>query len=172
MMAEATATPSKSLNPANAKEVTPQAAPARIPMSVPVQRLQVPEIPGYHTHWMRGTPERMQQALQAGYVPVKSEEVAVNYRGLADNPEIGGNTSLGSSVSISAGRADANGQPIRLILMKLPKALWDEDQAAIAAQQDKTAEALRSGSGAIPQGADISNRYQGIQNRNIFTRRT
>lgn len=171
-MAEATSVPSKPVNPANPKEVAPQAPAARIPMSVPVQRLQVPEIPGYHTHWMRGTPERMQQALQAGYVPVKAEEVAVNYRGLADNPEVGGNTSLGSSVSISAGRADANGQPIRLILMKLPKAFRDEDQAAIAAQQDKVAETLRSGNGTVPQGADVSNRYQGAQNRNIFTRRT
>jgi len=170
-MAEATNPQATPANPANAKTVAPKAAPARIPMSVPVQRLQVPEIPGFHTHWMRGTPERMQQALQAGYVPVKAEEVAVNYRGLADNPEVGGNTSLGSSVSISAGRADANGQPIRLILMKLPAALWDEDQAAIAAQQDKVADTLRTGSGAVPQGADVSNRYQGAQNRNIFTRR-
>ena len=27
----------------------------------------LPEIPGYHLHWMRGTPSRISQALRAGY---------------------------------------------------------------------------------------------------------
>jgi hypothetical protein len=164
------------INPANTP-VKAKTEADRIPMSVPLQRLQVVDIPGYHTHWMRGTPERIQQALRAGYTYVQDDEVQLNYKGLASSPLGGGNSDLGSQVSVPAGRTDEHGQTIRLILMKLPIDLWNADQKALDDRQDKIAEALRTGqigqerAGA---GSDTSNRYipKGAANRNIFIRRT
>ena len=164
------------INPANDAPKAKQEA-DRIPMSVPLQRLQVVDIPGYHTHWMRGTPERIQQALRAGYTFVKDEEVQLNYRGLASDPLGGGNSDLGSNVSIPAGRTDEKGETIRLVLMKLPIQFWNADQKALDDRQDKIAEALRTGQIGqenAPGGNDTSNRYipKGAANRNIFIRRT
>lgn len=165
----------KFINPANE---APKAKrdPGRIPMSAPVQKLEVVNIPGFHTHWMRGTPERIQQALRAGYVFVKQDEVDVNFKGIAGSPLDGGNTDLGTNVSIPAGRTDERGESIRLVLMKLPLELWDEDQKAMEARQDQVAAALRGGQAGMenaPGGSDLSNRYLPSRgnNRNIFVRR-
>ena len=59
----------------------------RIPMSLPMQKLAVPELEGYHLHWMLGTTTRINQALRAGYEFVDPSEVDVVNTGLAD--EIG-----------------------------------------------------------------------------------
>lgn len=162
-------------NPANTPS-TAKTEPDRIPMSAPVQRLQVVDIPGFHTHWMRSTPERIQQAIRAGYTFVEDSEVQLNYKGLASSPLGGGNTDLGSQVSVPAGRTDDRGDSVRLILMKLPVAFWNADQAAIDARQDKIAEALRTGQigrEGAPSGTDQSNRYipETARNRNIFVRK-
>lgn len=164
------------INPANTP-TTSKSEPDRIPMSVPLQRLQVVDIPGYHTHWMRGTPERIQQALRAGYTFVQDDEVQLNYKGLASNPLGGGNSDLGSNVSVSAGRTDEKGAVVRLVLMKLPIQFWTADQKALEDRQDKIAETLRTGQigqESAPGGSDNSNRYipKGAANRNIFIRRT
>lgn len=163
------------VNPANTPVKT-KAEPDRIPMSAPVQRLQTVDLPGFHTHWMRSTPERIQQALRAGYTFVQDEEVQLNYKGLASSPLGGGNSDLGSQVSVPAGRTDDQGQTVRLILMKLPLDLWDQDQKAMDNRQDKIAEALRSGQIGrenSPSGTDQAERYipQNSSNRNIFKRR-
>lgn len=164
------------VNPANAPTNAKTEA-DRIPMSVPLQRLQVVDIPGYHTHWMRSTPERIQQALRAGYTFVQDDEVQLNYKGLASSPLGGGNSDLGSGVSVPAGRTDERGETVRLVLMKIPLQFWDADQKALDDRQDKIAEALRTGQiGQERAGAgnDASNRYipKGASNRNIFIRRT
>jgi hypothetical protein len=160
-------------NPANASVVAPVADPKRVPMNSPTQRLRVPEISGFKTHWMRGTADRIQQALAAGYTFVSQDEVALNYRGLAEDPTVGGNTDLGSRVSISAGRTDDSGNVVRLILMKIPVKFADEDKTAYENHQESIAEALRSGTTGIKTapGSDTSNRYTGTENRNIFNRR-
>jgi hypothetical protein len=126
---------------------------------------------------MRGVPERIQQALRAGYTFVQEDEVQLNYRGLASNPLGGGNSDLGTQVSIPAGRTDEKGDTIRLVLMKLPIQFWNADQKALDDRQDKIAEALRTGQIGqenAPNGGDNSNRYipKGAANRNIFNRRT
>lgn len=169
----------KPQNPANA----PQKAARdfkRIPMSTPVQKLEVVNIPGFHTHWMRGEPARIQQALRAGYTFVKDEEVLLNSKTIAGNRLDGGNTDLGGNVSIPAGRADERGEPVRLILMKIPLEFYSEDKALEEERQDKIAEALRGGnitnvSGAetAPPGSDPSNRYLPTKGRNsnIFLKR-
>jgi hypothetical protein len=41
----------KPINPSN-RSASPERK--RIPMAVPVQKLSVPDIPGYHLHWFQG----------------------------------------------------------------------------------------------------------------------
>jgi len=120
--------------------------PDRIPMSVPNQKLAVPDIPGYHLHWMLGTPERISQAQRAGYRFVEQDEVNVSRHGIADDLSQNGSTDMGSQVSVVAGgHASNGGQPTRLILMKLPIEYWNEDQKALESKSDALVEALRGG---------------------------
>lgn len=115
-------------NPANA-EVEPKRNRAnRVPMSVPSRKLETPEIPGYHSHWIKES--NVPRALQAWYEFVSYDEVPVNQRGFATSMDVTGNTDLGSQVSISAG-IGADGRPERLILMKLAEDLWLADRKAI-----------------------------------------
>lgn len=133
---------------------------SRIPMSVPQQRLSVPDIPGYHLHWMLGTPERLAQALKAGYQFVEQDEVQVTNRGLADNAESNGSTDLGSRVTVLAGGDTTNnGQHVSLVLMKLRQEWWDEDQRKLEAKSDQLAAALRSGSPLPGDTGDVQGRY-------------
>lgn len=118
----------------------------RIPMSVPRQKLAVPDIPGYHLHWMLGTPERLDQAKKAGYVPVEADEVDVTNTSLADGDASSGSTDMGSQVSIVAGGdTDRQGQSVRLILMKIKQEWWDEDQKLLEKKSDDLVTTLRSG---------------------------
>jgi hypothetical protein len=115
-------------NPAN-KTVEPKGnRKHRVPMSVPMRKLEVPEIPGFHLHWIKES--NIPRAIQACYEFVEFNEVPVNQRNVGTDTEISGNTDLGSHVSISAG-IGADGRPERLVLMKLPEDLWVEDRAAI-----------------------------------------
>ncbi len=115
-------------NPANAT-VEPKGNRAmRIPMSVPMRKLEVPEIPGYHSHWIKES--NIPRALQAWYEFVEFDEVPINQRGVGTDTEITGNTDLGSRVSIQAG-VGADGRAERLVLMKLREDLWLEDRAKI-----------------------------------------
>ena len=68
-------------NPAN-KTVEPTGnRRVRIPMSVPLRRLEVPEIDGYHCHWIKES--NIPRALQAFYEFVNDHEVPINQRGIA-----------------------------------------------------------------------------------------
>ena len=77
-----------------------------IPMSAPVQRLQVPEMPGWKLHWFRGEPGRIARAQRAGYRFVEENEVRVNNFDLGGSKDNSGNTDLGTRVSIEAGEDD------------------------------------------------------------------
>lgn len=148
----------------------------RVPMSVPMQRLFVPEIPGYHLHWFRGTPERIARAQQAGYEFVEDGEVDLNSVGLGNESAASGNTDMGSRVSVVSGdEVGRDNQPVRLILMKLREELWKEDQEAVADRSEIIASALRSGQvGAGQAGketsADVATRYVKKVD-NLFTRK-
>lgn len=129
----------------------------RIPMSLPHQKLHVPDIPGYHLHWIAGTPARLQQALAAGYEFVSPEETTVTNTGLANDMSISGNTDLGSRVSIVNG---SDTEVSRLYLMKLREEYWLQDQAALAERNEQVAQAVRGGtmggpleSGYVPETA-------------------
>lgn len=137
------------LNPANRPGHEPGAR-KRIPMAVPVQKLQVPPIPGYFTYWMRGTPDRIQQALNAGYEWVSPREADINNFDLAGDADKSGNSDLGDRVSVLAsttgdGDVDASGNPVRLYLMKQKMEYHLEDQAIMEKRNASVAEALVSG---------------------------
>lgn len=146
----------------------------RIPMSVPQQKLAVPDIPGYHLHWMLGTETRLAQALKAGYQFVEKGETLVNNKGLADSASDDGSTDLGSRVTVAAGGdTSSDGQAVQMVLMKLRQEWWDEDQKRLEEKSDQLAAALRSGKPLPSDTGDASNRYVD-QNRtkiNMFTKR-
>ena len=118
----------------------------RIPMSVPVQKLEAPDIPGYHLHWFIGTADRIQRALDGGYEFVDERETQVNNVGLGGDSTASGNTDMGSRVSVVAGtELGRDGQPIRLILMKIKQEWYEEDQKLVVDRNEKVATALRGG---------------------------
>lgn len=129
-------------NPAQAPGPSP-AERKRIPMSVPVQKLWAPEIPGYHSHWMLGTPERLAQAEAAGYAYVDEQEIDINDVRLGG--DIKGHTDMGSRVSKVAGGGDmTGGQPTRLYLMKQRLEWFEEDRKLIDQRNDMVVDALTS----------------------------
>jgi hypothetical protein len=103
----------------------------RIPMSVPLQRLEVPEIPGYHLHWF--LEKNIPRALQAAYEFVSSDEVPVNQMGVGTHGSISGSADLGSRVTVHSGVSEL-AKPEYLTLMKLKNEFWEEDRKAIDAK--------------------------------------
>ncbi len=142
----------------------------RIPMSVPRQRLSVPEIPGYHLHWMLGKPDRIEQALNAGYSFVGKEEVDLNRTGIADDPNGSGHEGIGSQVSVVTGMDAQNREVQRLFLMKIPLELWEEDQKALAERNESVAAAIRGDKGLLDPKGGNDHRYvpPGAANRHLF----
>lgn len=128
-MAQRQANPADETNTPSSEERT------RIPFNTIVSRLSVPEIPGYHLHWFNGTPQRIQRARAGGYEFVRDDEVLVNNNVLGSDPAEDGNTDMGTLVSQPAGgdAIDANGQAVRLHLMKIKEELWQADQKALTA---------------------------------------
>lgn len=163
-LTQAAAAAAKALNPADGKVSTRERK--RIPMSLPRQQLQVPTIPGYVTYWMRGTPDRLVQAQSAGYEFVTSTEVNLNNFDLGGDASKSGNTDMGTRVSVLASRSgtgevSADGQPLRLYLMKLKEEWAREDQQALDERSAATVRALTGGAiGADKDAAtDRSKRY-------------
>ena len=159
-------------NPANGQQNV-RAERTRIPMSLPTTKLAVPDIEGYHLHWMLGK-ARVQQALRAGYEFVDASEVDVVSTGLADSATADGNTDLGSRVSVSAGNdVGPDNEQQRLYLMKIKQEWWEEDQALLAAGNEQIAATLRGGAelGANPHGSDHRYVPQAHRNEvaNLFT---
>lgn len=118
----------------------------RIPMSVPVQRLEVADLPGYHLHWFLSTPERLQRAMDGGYEFVEEREMQINNVSLGGTSATSGNTDMGSRVSIVSGQeVGKDGQPTRLILMKIKQEWWDEDQVLVENRNTKVRDSLLGG---------------------------
>lgn len=166
---------SQESNPANAPEISSERR-TRIPMSVPQQKLVIPEIPGFHLHWMLGTPERLAQAKRAGYVFVEHGEVEAVETGLANDALGDGSSDMGSQVSVVAGGTDGAGQPVRLVLMKLKQEWWDEDQRALEAKSDALIDSLRAGRIDAGQAGELQSDRQkryvdAHRTSNMFTKR-
>lgn len=146
---------------ANPASEAPRAPSRRVPMALPTLKLEIPPIPGYVCHWFRGTSQRIQQALNAGYTFVERGEVEVNGVGLANDYFSDNNTDLGSRVSVSAGGEDIEGagQGMRLHLMKIREEHFLEDQQAVDAQHEQVAAQLRGDRGFTEAGQDAKHRY-------------
>jgi len=141
----------------------PTGASARIPLSVPQRKLEVPEIPGYYLRWFRGTPARLAQAQRAGFTFVAQEEVQLNSVVVGGDASHG-NTDLGSRVSVVEGsEVDTAGQAVRLYLMKQKMEHYIEDAKLIQERNDGVAEAL---AGQYASGA-IGGRAQGESNEDV-----
>lgn len=137
----------------------------RIPMSVPQPRLAIPAMPGFFLYWHLG--KNVPRALQAGYEFVNQEEVALSHMGISSERE---SADMGTRLSTPAGadHFDAEGQPERLYLMKLRQEWRDADLRIKEKRSEETLAALRVGAIGADQGQDMSNRYVGEGNRNIF----
>jgi len=147
---------SNKLNPANEVE-TSMTTRTRVPMSLPMLKLEVPEIPRYHLHWMRGDAQRIAQAQRAGYEFVDNDEIDVNNSGLADDASASGNQDMGTRVSlVSGGASTHDGQPGRLYLMKIKEEFWQEDQKVIEDRNEELAQVMRGGDVPGVQGDGLS----------------
>jgi hypothetical protein len=135
-------------------------------MSMPMQKLSVPDIPGYHLHWMIGTPARIAQAQRAGYTFVDEDEADVVNTSLGDSASRSGNTDMGSRVSVIASRdTGEDGKEQRLYLMKIPLEYWEEDQAALESKNEQVAASLRGGNDTQANQYGNENRYIPEANR-------
>jgi hypothetical protein len=148
----------------------------RIPMSVPVSKLSVPEIPGYRLYWFRGEPGRLARAEQAGYEFVDRGEVELTSLDLAGGAE-DGNTDLGTRVTRSAGDlVGEDGQPTTLVLMKIREEWALADDQAKEDRNDTIAAALRGGmiGSEKDQPDDRDARYVGRQSKipELFRRKS
>ena len=155
-------------NPANDVKVS-EIPEGHIPMSAPVQRLQVPEMPGWKLHWFRGEPGRIARAQRAGYRFVEENEVRVNNFDLGGSKDNSGNTDLGTRVSIEEGEDDG-----RLYLMKVPQELYDYAQRLLGREVDSVVEALTSGkvgSENDEEASDTANRYVQKKRTKLFKKR-
>jgi hypothetical protein len=156
---------SKQQNPAN--ETEQFVIPADfIPMSMPRERLSVPERPGWHRHWFRGSPDRLARAQEAYYQFVDPATVYTANTDVAGDGAQAGNTDMGSRYSVVAGDdLDNSGQPSRLYLMECRQELFDESQRILAERNESIATALRGGTIGVGQGDtgetpyDASQRY-------------
>lgn len=122
---------------------TSQAERKRIPLSVPQRKLEVPDIPGYHLRWFRGTAARLAQAQRAGYEFVRQHEVQLNSVVIGGDATKAGNASLGDFVSVIEGsEVDGQGQAVQMILMKQKMEHKLEDDAIINSRNDSVCDAL------------------------------
>lgn len=179
-MTNPTPTSQPASNPANAPRAI--TAENRVPMSLPLQKLEAPKLIGFHTHWMRSDESRIRQAMRAGYTFVEQADLdeaggGINNFDIAGDAKAGGSSDMGSRITVLSGsETDRSGRPVRLVLMKLPEQFRKADLDAQAMMADNVVAALRSEKGANQEEAakrqhDMSNRYRGDSNRNIFTKR-
>lgn len=111
----------------------------RIPFNNFTKKLEViGDIPGYHLYWFLDDGDRIPRALDGGYDFVKRGELELNGGVVASNAD------LGDKISRLAGK-HANGDPAYLILMKIPLELWQEDQKALEAHNDRIRQSLMQG---------------------------
>jgi hypothetical protein len=105
---------------------------------------------------MLGTPQRIQQALRAGYSFVKDDELYAGQQNVAGDAMSQGSTDMGTNVTLPSGsdQLDNQGNAVPLILMKLPQAYWEEDQRKIAERNEQVARALRG------EGEDLKDLQQ------------
>ena len=105
---------------------TDVAARARIPMSVPRRKFQVPDLPGYHCHWF--LEENIYLAQQAFYEFVRIDEMPIHQFNPATSTDVSGSLDMGDKVCIVGNKIGAMGKPEMQYLMKLRIEYWDSDR--------------------------------------------
>lgn len=133
----------------------------RIPMSTPRRKLEVPPgtCPGYVLYWFLQS--NIPAALDAGYDFVHRDEISINQTNPANSTDTSGNTDLGSQISVIGNKQGENGQPDRLVLMKIPEAWWREDRQLL---DDKNAQIMEAifGEHAVMGGEKMSPQDRGL----------
>ena len=84
--------------------------------------------------------------------------------GLGNESTRSGNTDLGGGVSVIAGKElGADGQAVRLILMKIPQEWYEEDQELVAKRNTQVRDAIVGGNLGAEQDrpGDTAMRYVG-----------
>lgn len=112
--------------------------PPRRPMSTARQRLQTPEIPGWHCHWFKE--ENVPLAIDAYYEFVDKGEVSMNQLNVSLDGASQG-TDLGSRVSLIADKTES-GSPVRAYLMKIKEEYWLEDQRDLEARNSQIMQSI------------------------------
>lgn len=143
------------------------------PMTGGTLRLEVPEKPGYHRHWFRGTPARLAQAMQAGYTFVDPDDVDINNFDLAGDSNKTGNSDLGTRISVGTGDG-----PTRMYLMECTNEIYEYAQGLLTKQSDAIADTLRGGTIGSDRsgesGSDVEKRYidKRTGKNSLFTRKS
>lgn len=157
----------------------PSLPPGYKPMTTGVKRLEVPDKEGYHRHWFRGTPDRLQRAQQAGYRFVDKEDLGdeVNNFDLAGDSAESGNSDMGTRVSVVSGDdVGGNGQPARMYLMECPDELFEYAQSVLADRNGQIADALMAGEVGKGKGGenqeDMNKTYLRNKPSDLFKRKT
>lgn len=115
----------------------------RIPMSVPVRKMEVPPMEGFHLHWFLES--NVARAIDGGYEHVNNHEVVLNQSNVGSDTSLSGNTDLGTRVSLVAGINDL-GHPMRQYLMKIPEEWYNEDQKVLEKRNASIMEQIFKGS--------------------------
>ena len=146
------------INPASSRGAAER---KRVPMSVPVQRLESPDIPGYHLHWFTGSPERIQRALDGGYEFVDERAMLPGHVLQILSNDDAFPLHVPAFMVVSGDEVGKDGQPVRMILMKIKQEWYEEDQKLVEQRNEQVAAALRGGlMGAERDAAgDTQHRY-------------
>lgn len=111
----------------------------RVPLGVHRQKLVLNNLndPNYQYRWVNDTGTRIHDALQGGYEFVTAEKaMEIGVRDVVPT-----NTDLGTGVSMVVERGTGR----RAFLMRIDRALFEEDQAAKQQKVDEIDNAIRSG---------------------------
>lgn len=151
-------------NPANdllaaAAAGTPTVQRKRIPLSVPRRKLEVAPIPGYVLYWfLQGD---VLDAQNGGYEFVNRDEVKLNQHGVANDHDDSGNASLGSHVEVLGNKANEQGKPEFLVLMKIRQEWWEEDRKLLDDRNASVVNAIFSGK-VIPGAENATPQDSGL----------
>lgn len=119
------------INPANDAVAAATPVRRRIPMSTSRRKLEVPDgaFPGFVLYWFLES--NLTDAINAGYEFVKSDEIKLNQLNPANSADESGNTDLGTNVTILGNKANEQGKPEQLVLMKIREEWWKEDRQGL-----------------------------------------
>lgn len=134
------------------KQTTNDGKRERVPFGGNRQRLSVAnKDPNYFYYFFNMVEDRIQRALNAGYVFVTKKEAAEREITVGDPDVAHGSEDLNDKVTKVVGKYD-NGQPIVGVLMKIHNDLHEEDLAEKARNNDEIDNALQRGGISREQG--------------------